>query len=76
MSLLNGQADLYLHTSKIYKWDICAPNAIINNHGGRLMVRNGREVDYSDTRKEYLAVDGILAAINNFYYFYDLFKSV
>jgi 3'-phosphoadenosine 5'-phosphosulfate (PAPS) 3'-phosphatase len=74
MSLINNKADLYLHTSKIYKWDICAPNAILNNYGGKLTKRDGRPVDYSDTRKEALSVDGIIAAVYNYNYFYSIFK--
>jgi inositol monophosphatase 3 len=74
MSLLNDKADLYLHTSTIFKWDICAPNAILNNRGGKLTRRDGRAVDYSDTRKEALSVNGIIAALHNYNFFYNIFK--
>ena len=76
MSLLDNKADVYLHTSKIYKWDICAPNAILNNFGGRLTKLNGRNVDYSDTRKESMSVDGIIAAVYNYNYFLEVFKKI
>jgi inositol monophosphatase 3 len=74
--LLEDKADLYLHTSKIFKWDICAPNAVLNNLGGKLRARNGQKVDYSQTDKQSLAVDGIIAALYNYDYFFDIFKKL
>ena len=76
LSLLENRADLYLHTSKIYKWDICAPNAILNNYGGKLTARNGQIIDYSNTNKDSLSVDGIIATLFNYEYYFDIFKKV
>ena len=72
MSLLENNADLYLHSTKIKKWDICAPNAILNNLGGRLSSRNGKQIDYS-TDKE-VVVNGIIAALDNYDLYLDTFK--
>jgi inositol monophosphatase 3 len=67
-------ADLYLHTSKIYKWDVCAPNAILNNLGGRLTMRNGNKINYSTKGKTDESVDGIIASLYNYDYFFNMFK--
>lgn len=72
---MNDKADLYFHTSKIYKWDICAPNAILDNHGGKLTERTGKKIDYSGKRGELNYVEnGIIAALKNHDYFSKLFK--
>lgn len=74
LNLLENKADLYLHSAKIYKWDICAPNAILNNLGGKLTKRNGQAVDYSNVQKKTAYVDGIIASMYFYDYFFDLFK--
>ena len=82
--MIKNQADVYLHTSRIYKWDICAPNAILNNLGGRLTKLDGQNIDFSTrNRKEVLkenevdedAVNGGLSAVlYNYDYFFNIFK--
>jgi Golgi-resident PAP phosphatase len=74
INLIENNADLYLHTSKIYKWDICAPNAIINNMGGRLVERStGKSVDFSFSNKETNSVNGIIASFKNSKFYENLF---
>lgn len=73
ISLLQSTSDVYLHFSKIKKWDICAPNAILNNRGGKLLSREGKRIDYSDADQP-LTV-GFIAALNNFEYFFESFKA-
>ena len=73
-SLVKNQADLYLHTSKIYKWDVCAPNAILNNLGGHLTMRNGKKINYASKGKSDESVDGIIASLYNYDYFFNMFK--
>ena len=41
------RADLYLHTTAIKKWDICAGNAVLNTLGGKMTTRRGEKIDYS-----------------------------
>ena len=82
--MIKNQADVYLHTSRIYKWDICAPNAILNNLGGRLTKLDGQNIDFSTrNRKEVLkenevdedAVNGgLIAVLYNYDYFFNIFK--
>ncbi|CAF0787604.1 unnamed protein product [Brachionus calyciflorus] len=74
LSLLDNKADLYLHSSKIYKWDICAPNAILNNLGGKLTERNGGVIDYSSNEEKAKSANGIIASLKNYDYFYEIFK--
>lgn len=74
MSLLENKADLYLHSSKIFKWDVCAPNAILNNLGGKLTKRNGERIDYVSAGEERNSVDGIIASLHYYDYYYSIFK--
>ncbi|RNA38126.1 inositol monophosphatase 3-like [Brachionus plicatilis] len=74
LSLLDNKSDLYLHSSKIYKWDLCAPNAILNNMGGKLTQRNGKPVDYSNAEEKTRSVDGIIASLHFYDYFFEIFK--
>ena len=61
LQVVEGRADLYLHTTTIKKWDICAGDAILKATGGRMTTRKGEEIDYSfeGTPKN---LDGIVAA--------------
>ncbi len=61
LQVVKGEADLYLHTTRIKKWDICAGNAVLNAVGGRMSTLRGQEIDYSfggSPQNE----DGIVAA--------------
>ena len=33
MSIVRGQADIYLHSGGQYEWDSCAPAAVARAHG-------------------------------------------
>ena len=56
------KADLYLHTTAIKKWDICAGDAVLRTLGGKMTSRTGADVDYSlnGDPKNY---DGIIATV-------------
>ena len=47
LKVAQRQADLYLHTTAIKKWDICAGNAVLNTLGGKMTTRKGDKIDYS-----------------------------
>ena len=47
LQVVQQKADLYLHTTRIKKWDICAGNAILNAVGGRMNSLKRKEFDYS-----------------------------
>ena len=40
------KADVYIHTTFIKKWDICAGNAILKALGGHMTTLKGEEIDY------------------------------
>ncbi len=81
--MIKNQADLYLHTSRIYKWDICAPNAILNNLGGSLTKLNGEKIDFSTNKKigkngsgdDDAVNGGIIATLYNYDFFFSIFKN-
>ncbi|XP_047445214.1 inositol monophosphatase 3 [Mugil cephalus] len=43
------QADVYVHTTYIKKWDICAGAALLNAMGGHMTTLKGEDIDYSGT---------------------------
>ena len=62
LQVVTNKADLYLHTTAIKKWDICAGDAVLNAVGGRMTTLKGEMIDYGfggNARNE----DGILAAV-------------
>ena len=63
LQVVEGRADLYLHTTAIKKWDICAGDAILKATGGQMTTREGEEIDYS-FRGSPKNERGIVAAAN------------
>lgn len=47
LQVVENRADVYLHTTNIKKWDICAGNAVLNAVGGKMITRKGKTIDYS-----------------------------
>jgi len=68
MQVLQGYADYYLHISPIKKWDLCAPDAILRSHYGRLTSLKNRTIDYDHFSKEMLVKDGLLATYKRNHY--------
>ena len=62
VQVVTGEVDLYLHTTAIKKWDICAGNAVLNAAGGKMTTLKGAEIDYGFEGSA-LNQDGILAAV-------------
>ena len=64
LQVVEGRADVYLHTTEIKKWDICAGDAILRATDGHMTARTGYGIDYSLKRSpinEY----GIIAAASS-----------
>ncbi|KAL3313118.1 hypothetical protein Ciccas_008281 [Cichlidogyrus casuarinus] len=49
LEMLSGKADLYIHPTASRKWDLCAPNAILNSLGGIMvhMKPSTKPISYS-----------------------------
>lgn len=48
IQVLEGNATVYLHNTKIKKWDLCAGNAIVHAVGGRMRTIDGDQlINYS-----------------------------
>ncbi|XP_015795337.1 inositol monophosphatase 3 [Tetranychus urticae] len=61
LQLIKGNADAYVHSTSIKKWDICAPNALLNSVQNSLMTDlKGNTIDYNDTGDVYNR-NGLLA---------------
>jgi inositol monophosphatase 3 len=61
LQVMEGHADAYVHNTLIKKWDICAPNALIDSIDGHMSSLDGYSISYSmddDVRHE----AGLLAA--------------
>ena len=59
--LVSGHEDVYIHSSMIKKWDICAGAAILNSLGGRLTDADGKDIDFKN-KWEYKHESGLIAA--------------
>merc|ERR1711878_80370 len=59
--LVTGHEDVYIHSSLIKKWDLCAGAAILNSLGGRTTDVDGNEIDF-DHEWDFKHEGGIIAA--------------
>lgn len=64
LQVIFNNATVYLHTTAIKKWDLCAGNAILNSLSGKMTDLNGKEISYLDD-KNYSHGGGILASMFN-----------
>lgn len=46
LAVVRGQADVYLHTTAIKKWDICAGDAMLRTVGGKMTNLKGEKANY------------------------------
>jgi len=56
-----GHEDVYVHSSLIKKWDLCAGAAILNSLGGRMTDIDGKEIHFDD-ETDFKHKSGIIAA--------------
>ena len=59
--VVQNEADVYLHTTRIKKWDTCAGNAIVNAVGGAMTDLKGQQIKYGAQSDAYL-LGGLIAA--------------
>lgn len=63
LQVIKGNADAYVHVTRIKKWDICAGDAIINAVKGTMTTLYNTHVDYSSSGSE-KNDEGLLATLN------------
>jgi Golgi-resident PAP phosphatase len=61
MQVLQEYADYYLHLTPIKKWDVCASDALLRSHHGRLTTLRNQTIDYNHHTKEMIIKDGLVA---------------
>lgn len=63
IELLERNADAYIHLTRIKKWDICAPNAIVNSIGGKFTNLAGDVISYGD-KNDKIVEGGIVVSLD------------
>lgn len=78
LEVIKGHANVYLHTSKIKKWDLCAPNGLLNALGGRLTTLQGTHLTYggTDAHLDVVNYGGVVAALSEHQKFVDVFGAL
>lgn len=64
LEVIQRNADAYVHTTAIKKWDLCAGHAILRAVGGTLTSLEGEDITYSD-RQQYKVEQGLLATVSH-----------
>lgn len=64
LEVSSRNASVYVHTTAIKKWDVCAGNAILNALGGKMTTLKNEEIDYGSADKV-VNHDGIIADLEN-----------
>ncbi|CAL8075783.1 unnamed protein product [Calicophoron daubneyi] len=66
ISLLNGEAQLYVHPTSTRRWDICAPQAVLEAVGGHLTGLDGSRFTYgADAPARIPSTTGVFATASN-----------
>lgn len=75
LQVVNKNATIYLHTTRIKKWDICAGDAILSALGGRMSTLENDSIDYS---KDLTPVNdkGLLATLGHHDYYFNKYTAV
>lgn len=73
LQLVKGDATVYLHTTKIKKWDICAGDAILKAVGGEMTTLTNKPINYTSENGE-VNKEGILASVMSHDKYYEIFK--
>ncbi|KAI6225581.1 Golgi-resident PAp (PAP) 3-Phosphatase-like protein [Aphelenchoides besseyi] len=75
LRVLNGTAALYVHTTAIKKWDVCAADALVRAAGGSLIDLDGQPLTYAQ-KDTVLNKNGLLVAVHNPFGLLSKFKRV
>lgn len=64
IEVIRGRVDVYMHLTRIKKWDVCAPNAIVRSiPGGRMTDLEGQSLKFGDP-KDKVIDRGIVASLD------------
>lgn len=63
IQVLKGNATIYMHNTRIKKWDLCAGNAIVKAVKGRMQTLKDEEIQYTP-ESDPVVEDGLLVEIN------------
>lgn len=64
IQVLKGNATIYLHNTRIKKWDLCAGNAIVKAVGGRMVeLSTDQEISYGADSTS-IVENGLLVELN------------
>ena len=67
LEVISGNADAYVHVTRIKKWDICPANAIIEAMGGKMTTLLGEKISYGYTGKgSEINDNGLLATLYDY----------
>lgn len=65
LELLSGGVDAYVHMTRIKKWDICAPHAMLSSvQGANMTDLKGQPISFGDP-KDKLATGGLIASLDS-----------
>jgi len=63
VQVLESNATVYLHKTRIKKWDICSGDAIISSVGGKMKTLKGEDISYEKNTNK-VVEDGLLVELN------------
>lgn len=63
IQVLEGNATVYLHNTRIKKWDLCAGNAIVNALGGTMQTLKHEDISYA-AESPPVVEDGLWVELN------------
>lgn len=61
--VLEGNATIYIHQTRIKKWDLCAGNSLVNALGGTMVTLKREKISYSPN-SNHVVEDGLLVELN------------
>lgn len=62
VQVLEGNATIYLHQTRIKKWDLCAGNALVNAVGGNMVTLKREKISYQPD-SNHVVEDGLLVEL-------------
>lgn len=65
IELIKGSVDAYIHKTYIKKWDICAPQSLLNSiNGAKMTTIEGKNIEFGDP-KQSVVKEGLIATLKS-----------